>query len=420
MATASGLSDSTAAYAERRHLKAELGRATRKQKMQALLLVVPLLLFLLFTFVYPIGVMLVRSVYSPEFSEVMHRTSALLADWDGRGLPGEDSWAALAADLREARENQTLGVAATVVNFEMPAARSLFTKSGRIVEKLDAPYKEALIAFDSGWGDPAVWSLMKRLADPLTARFYLRAVDHEIGADGRLTATAEQQRIYISLFIRTIAIALGVTVACLILGYPVAYLMSTLPLRYANILIILVLLPFWTSLLVRTTAWIVLLQTEGTINSVLVWAGVLNDGQRFQLIFNTTGSVIAMTHILLPYMILPLYAVMRSIPSSYMRAARSLGAGPFTALRRVYIPQTLPAVGAGCLIVFILAIGYYITPALVGGETGTLISNMIAYHMQRSLNWGLAAALGSLLLAAMMLLYWIYNRFLGLQSVKFA
>ena len=208
------------------------------------------------------------------------------------------------------------------------------------------------------------------------------------------------------------------TLTCKLLAYPVADLLSVLPLRTSNLLMILVLLPFWTSLLVRTTAWIALLQTQGVINDIAVFVGILSDDNRAQLIFNMTGTVIAMTHILLPFMILPLYSVMKTIPPTYMRAARSLGANQFTAFTRIYMPQTLPGVGAGCILVFIVAIGYYITPALVGGESGTLISNMIAYHMQRSLNWGLAAALAALLLASVLALYWVYNHIVGVGNMK--
>ena len=168
---------------------------------------------------------------------------------------------------------------------------------------------------------------------------------------------------------------------------------------------VLVLLPFWTSLLVRTTAWIVLLQKQGVINDMLVWAGIVSDENRLALIYNPTGTLIAMTHVLLPFMILPIYAVMKSVPPIYMRAAMSLGASPLVAFFRVYLPQTMPGVGAGVILVFILAIGYYITPALVGGDSGTLISNLIAYHIQRSLNWGLASALSMLLLSASSALY---------------
>jgi putative spermidine/putrescine transport system permease protein len=181
---------------------------------------------------------------------------------------------------------------------------------------------------------------------------------------------------------------------------------------------ILVLLPFWTSLLVRTSAWKVLLQQQGVINDVLVWAGFVANDARLQLINNQTGTIIAMTHILLPFMILPLYSVMQTIPPTYVRAAKSLGATDWTAFWRVYFPQSVPGIGAGCILVFILAIGYYITPELVGGRTGTFISNRIAYHISSSLNWGLAAALGSILLAVVLILYWVYDKIVGIDNVK--
>ena len=181
---------------------------------------------------------------------------------------------------------------------------------------------------------------------------------------------------------------------------------------------ILVLLPFWTSLLVRTTSWIVLLQSQGVVNDVAVASGIIDDSSRLQMIYNQTGTIIAMTHILLPFTILPLYSVMRPIDPSYVRAARSLGASSWTAFRRVYLPQTVPGIGAGALLVFILAVGYYITPALVGGSDGQLISNLIAFHMLSSFNWSLAAALATLLLAGILLLYWLYDRLVGLDNLK--
>ena len=183
-------------------------------------------------------------------------------------------------------------------------------------------------------------------------------------------------------------------------------------------LMILVLLPFWTSLLVRTSAWIALLQKEGVINSMLVAVGVLDDANRLLMIHNKTGTIIAMVHVLLPFMILPLYSVMKTIPPSYMRAARSLGATPFTAFTKVYMPNTVAGIGAGAILVFILSIGYYITPALVGGQSGTLISNLIAYHLESSLNWGLAAALGAILLAATFALYLVYDKIVGIDNMK--
>ena len=160
------------------------------------------------------------------------------------------------------------------------------------------------------------------------------------------------------------------------------------------------------------------LQQEGVINDILVWIGLVADDGRLALINNQTGTIIAMTHILLPFMILPLYSVMKTIPPSYVRAAKSLGATNWTAFWRVYFPQSIPGIGAGCILVFILSIGYYITPELVGGRTGTFISNRIAFHISESLNWGLAAALGSILLALVLVLYWLYDRMVGIDNVK--
>ena len=204
----------------------------------------------------------------------------------------------------------------------------------------------------------------------------------------------------------------------MLLGYPVAHLIAHAPSRRANLLLALVLVPFWTSLLVRTTAWIVLLQQQGVLNDLLVAIGLVPDGGRLAMVYNMTGTAVAMTHVLLSFMVLPLYAVMRGIPPQQMSAAASLGAGPWQAFRRVYWPQTLPGVGAGSLLVFILAIGYYITPALVGGQSGQLISNLIAYHMQTSLNWGLAAALGGLLLACVGALHVVYDRLIGIDRMR--
>jgi putative spermidine/putrescine transport system permease protein len=228
----------------------------------------------------------------------------------------------------------------------------------------------------------------------------------------------ENERIYGLLFKRTMFMSMVITGSCILLGYPIAYLLSNLPVRTANLLMILVLLPFWTSLLVRTSAWKIMLQQQGVINDTLVWLGLVADDARLVMINNQLGTIIAMTHILLPFMILPMYSVMSTIPPYYVRAAKSLGATNWTTFWRVYFPQSVPGIGAGSILVFILAIGYYITPAIVGGTTGTFISNRIAYHISSSLNWGLAAALGTILLAAVLILYWAYDRIVGIDNVK--
>ncbi|TCO71921.1 ABC transporter permease [Rhodovulum euryhalinum] len=270
---------------------------------------------------------------------------------------------------------------------------------------------------DKGWGEPAIWSTIQAFSSNYTPGYFLASVDLRQTADG-VAMQDEDRRIYIMLFERTLFMSLAIMGACILLGYPIAFLLANLPLRTSNVLLILVLLPFWTSLLVRTSSWKVLLQQQGVINDVLVWIGLVDNANRLVMINNQFGTIVAMTHILLPFMILPLYSVMKTIPPTYVRAAKSLGASNWTAFWRVYFPQSVPGIGAGCILVFILAIGYYITPELVGGTTGTFISNRIAYHISSSLNWGLAAALGSILLAVVLLLYWIYDRIVGIDNVS--
>lgn len=181
---------------------------------------------------------------------------------------------------------------------------------------------------------------------------------------------------------------------------------------------ICVLLPFWTSLLVRLTSWIVLLQKQGVLNNIFVWLGIISDENRIRMVYNMTGTLVAMTQVLLPFMILPLYSVMKTIDPSYVRAARSLGANSVRAFLEIYVPQSIPGIGAGSILVFIIAIGYYITPALVGGATGQLISNFISLHMSKTLNWNLAAAMGTILLAGVLAIYWLYNRLIGIENMK--
>jgi len=399
-------------------LKKKLAQAMFRSKVRATGLVMPLLAFVLISFVIPILALMWQGVYNDTFESLMPNLTAELKAWDGVSEPTEEMFALLAADLEQNREDRTIGKVASRVNQELSGTRSLFTSTARKVKKAKAPYKESLIKIKKDWGDLEVWQAMKLTNESLTPGYYATSLDSRYTVDQGFVAEDEKRQIYVKLFMRTLFISGSVMLLCLLLGYPVAYLLATLPLRYSNLLMIMVLLPFWTSLLVRTTAWIAILQSQGVVNDLLVWVGITADDSRFSLIYNMTGTIIAMTHILLPFMILPLYSVMKTIPPSYMRAARSLGATPTLAFIKVYMPQTVPGIGAGGLLVFILAIGYYITPALVGGQDGRIISNMIAYHMQKSLNWSLAAALGGILLAGVLLLYWAYDRIIGIDNMK--
>ncbi|MEO0567877.1 MAG: ABC transporter permease [Pseudomonadota bacterium] len=404
-------------------LKRSLARSLRNQKLRALALVAPLLIFVMISFVIPIGDMLFKSVENRLVSEVLPQTVVALQDWDAASgePPDEPVYAAFVSDMIsaiEAKKHTRLG---TRLNYEKTGMSSLFRKSGRKIKRLDptadAPFKDKLIDIDKNWGDPVIWATIKTHAVPITNGYFLNAVDMQRTPDGP-QAQPEDKQILIKLFGRTMVMSLIITGACILLAYPVAWIIANLPMRTGNLLLILVLLPFWTSLLVRTSAWKVMLQQQGVINDVLVWLGMVADDGRLIMINNQFGTIVAMTHILLPFMILPMYSVMQTIPPSYLRAAKSLGATNWTAFWRVYFPQTVPGIGAGSILVFILAIGYYITPEIVGGTKGVFISNRIAYHISSSLNWGLAAALGTILLAAVLILYWAYDKIVGIDNVK--
>lgn len=404
--------------ADGRPLKAALVRAQGRARWRAFALVAPLLVFVIVTFLLPIGQMLHRSIHNPAFSANMPALTAWFAATPAGTEPDDAAWAALASDVKAAAEGRTIAIVGTRINYDLPGTRSLFTATGRKARDLQPPWREAMLAADPKWGDPGLWATMRSAAPAYTIGFYLAAVDLTRDNQGEIVQVPEERRVYGKLFLRTFLLSAVITGICLLLAFPVAHLLATLPLRWSNLLMILVLLPFWTSLLVRTTAWIVLLQGQGVINSTLVALGVIGTDGRLAMIYNQTGTMVAMTHVLLPFMVLPLYAVMRTINPAYVRAARSLGASSWTAFRRIYLPQTLPGIGAGALLVFILAVGYYITPALVGGASGQLISNLIAFHMQDSLNWSLAAAMSALLLAAVLLLYWLYDRIVGIDKMK--
>ena len=385
----------------------------------AILLALPLTAFILVTFVAPLGSMFLRSLYDPLVAGIMPETIAALGEWDGTGLPAEQVYALAARELALAREGKTIGKLATRLNRDTSGMRSVIMRTGRGLKRAGAPpWSETLPDMHPAWGEPEIWQALVRTGARVTPIYYLNAVDLTFDNEGGIIRQPEDRRIYTTLFIKTIRVSLTITLLCLVIGYPVAYLIAHSPPRRSRMLLVLVLVPFWTSLLVRTTSWIVLLQQQGVVNDLLVWFGLVADEQRLTMIHNMTGTLVAMTHVLLPFMILPLYSVMRGIPAVQMQAAMSLGASWPRAFYRVYLPQSLPGVGAGCLLVFILAIGYYITPALVGGQSGQLISNFIAYHIQTSLNWGLAAALGCVLFVAVLLLFLVYDRVLGLDRMK--
>ena len=404
-------------------LKKSLNRSLRQQKMRALLLIAPLLIFILVAFIMPIVSMLSRSVENELVGKTLPLTVQSIQSWDALSgeLPDESVYKAFAQDIQNAAKAKVHTKVALRLNYEKSGIASLFKKTARKAKKwdieTDGPFKEKLIKVHKGWGEVEVWQTIKTHSPAYTSGYFLNAVDMRKTAQGA-DWQPEDKTILIKLFQRTLIMSLIITFSCIILGYPVAWLLANLPMRQANLLMILVLLPFWTSLLVRTSAWKVMLQQQGVINDVLVQLSLISDEGRLIMINNEIGTIVAMTHILLPFMILPMYSVMQTIPPSYLRAAKSLGATNWTAFWRVYFPQSVPGIGAGSILVFILAIGYYITPEIVGGTKGVFISNRIAYHILKSLNWGLAAALGTILLVAVLILYWTYDKIVGIDNVK--
>lgn len=401
----------------------EAGTARRelnRRRLVALGLVAPLLVFISFAFFAPIATMLHRSVFNPTVVELIPNTLAELESWSGDGTPNAAVLTSMAVDLKRLAADRTSGRLAEALNRGLPGTSSVVKATARKMRSLEddvlaADGAQLLVEANDKWASPELWRTVRQVGRVYTESNFLTALDLERGPDGGI-GVRQQAQIYVQLYTKTLRIALVITVLTLLLGYPLAYYLANAPTRTANMLMVFVLLPFWTSLLVRTTAWIALLQTNGVINSVLMALGITR--APLEMLFTEFATIIAMTHILLPFMVLPLYSVMKGIDPSYMRAAQSLGARPLPAFVRVYFPMTVPGLSAGALLVFIISVGYYITPALVGGTDGQMISNIIAFHMQQSNNWELAAALGTLLLVLILALYWAYDRLVGADNIK--
>jgi putative spermidine/putrescine transport system permease protein len=398
-------------------LKRQLAAAERKGHLRAILLILPLLLFILVTFAAPVVLLLTRAVYDPSIANTLPGTIAALQQWDGSELPDESAFAALVQDLKKVKEDNTAAFVGKRLNYEIPGVRSkIISSTNKASSIAEAPFKEQLIAVDKMWGERLIWAKIKQAGKPVTDYYILRSLDLERSVDGNITPVAKSQAIYVTVLGRTFYISALVTVITLLLAYPVAMMLAHAPAKLAGILLIFVLVPFWTSLLVRTTAWFVLLQDNGPVNEVIQYLNFADSP--WKLIFSRFGTVVAMVHIQLPFTLLPIYAVMKGISPSYLRAARSLGGGPFYSFFRVYLPLTLPGIGAGCLLTFILCLGYYITPALVGGASDQMVSGIIASAMNQENNWGKASALSAILLIATMVLFFVYNRLVGIDKVK--
>ena len=402
----------------KQELQKQLKKSEKTNKIRVMFIISPLFLFLFVSFILPIVMMLYRSFHNPYTYQYIPKTSEALSKWDKKDLPSEEVYKIFANELIQARKDQTIAKLGAEIGRFGPRMSSLIKKTGRKLARLDEieNYKETLGDINERWLEKETFIIIRSASQVFTVDYYLNALDLKRDSNGEITLKEEENRVYIPILLRTLYISCLVTLTTFLLGYPLSFYLSTLPSNKGSLLLIFVLLPFWTSLLVRTTSWIVLLQTKGVVNDMFMFIGLINEP--LDLLYNQFSVVVGMTHILLPFMILPLYSTMRSIDPSYMRASRSLGANGFLSFLKVYFPMTLPGVGAGAVLVFIIAIGYYITPAILGGSSGQMISNLIAFHMQTTNNWGLAAALGSILLFIILFLYWIYDKLVGITNFK--
>lgn len=390
---------------------ADLMRVCRPLMRHGLLL--PCLLFMAFIFVWPILSLLAKGVYSPEVRDTLPRTAAAVLEWDGSRDPPDAVYDALVADLRVA-DRRDVANAGRRLNYEIPSYRSLLIKTASALQKDSAqPPRQQLVAIDAKWQDRTFWTAMRRAAPAITPYYILKALDLEQKDSGGIGKVAPQEATFVDVLGRSLWISAVVTAICLVLAFPVAFRISAASPRWRGLLLLLVLLPFWTSLLVRTSAWVVLLQDNGIVNSLLLWSGIVD--QPVHLIFNRIGVYIAFVHVMLPFMILPIYSVMVGISKDYTRAAYSLGASGPRTFYKVYLPLVWPGIWSGCLLSYVIVVGYYITPLLVGGSQDQMLSYFIAFYTKQTVNWGLASALAILLTTCVLVLVGLYG-LLGRKS----
>ena len=381
---------------------------TRREEFRAFALVAPLFLFFAVLFIWPLWMMMSAAIQDDTVSRALPHTAAAMAGWGGQTPLPDEVRTAFIQDLRGSDDQEIFGNAVRRLNSDLSGFRSLLTRSRSAVRDAAPETPIDLAAIDLRWSEPRYWAVIKAAMPRYTDRNLLAAVDLKRDQSGAIIAEAADASANRQIILRTIIVAGLVTALCAAIGLPYAILAASVTGWKRSVLLLAVLLPLWTSLLVRTAAWLVLLQNEGLINKALLALGLT--ATPLALIFNRTGVLIAMTHVLLPFMVLPIYSVVVAIPKTLMPAAASMGASPLRAFWRVLLPLSLPGLYSGSLLVFMVATGYYITPALVGGANDQMISSVIAFYALGTANWGMAGALGLILLLVTLLLYAVYGR----------
>ncbi len=394
------------------------GFGLSRRDVSMALLALPLVVFIAVIFIWPVGRFLALSIDNSDISDNLPRTISALEGWDAAGgTPGEAAFAALVEDLAQARNAGRDGVLAQLINQRLVGTRFLVIKTAGDAADgkfAGADIRTTVLEAHPGWADPALWSVIARNAWRLTDYYLLGSLDLERTPDGGVARVSPDRAQFLDVLLRTIWISIVVTAICAVLAIPLAQAMVSAPPMVSRILFALVLFPLWTSLLVRTVIWIIVLQRNGPVNATLVWTGIVDEP--LSLIYTRFSLYVAMVQVLLPIMVLSVASVMRRVPPTYMKAALSLGAPWFVAWRRVYLPMIMPGILAGSAIVFVFALGYYITPARVGGPTDQMVSSYIAFYTNTTLNWGLAAALSVQLLLILCLcglLLWTARALVG-------
>lgn len=392
--------------AEAKRLARRLARSERSTRLSALLLVAPLLLFLLMVFIGPLLMMLSRGVRDAEVAQALPATVLALRDWRHEEPVPDAAFHALADDLSKAHMPAAVAEAAARLNYALPGLRSMLMGARARMRNLPADPRAFFVGLSPRWDDKATWSAIRQASGPLTDFYLLSALDLKRSPAGSIEAVPAGESAFVPAILRTFGISFGVTALAILLGFPFAYLMATTGKRMASVMMLVLLLPFWTAVMVRVLAWSMLLGREGIVNDGLRSLGLLS--QPLDLLYNRTAVLVSLVHIFIPYMVLPLYSVMKTIPASQMRAAASLGAPPAMAFRRIFLPQIVPGLAAGSLLVFIHSLGVFVVPAVLGGPREQGLPVLVVNYVTKAPNWGLAAALSMVLLVSVYLLYWLF------------
>jgi putative spermidine/putrescine transport system permease protein len=339
-------------------LRRAVRTARRREQLGGLVLVAPAVIFLMVVFFAPLALFAWRSVDNSEAWRALPKTRAALVHWDGAGLPAEAAFAALVEDVKllERPDAAALG---RRLNYSEPGLRSIVVALHGLAVDTQKPVAAQLVAANPRWGEHRTWQVIGSESGRLTPYYLLRSLDLQQVEGGLASAANEGGATFRTIFARTFWISGIVTLLCLVIGFPVAHVLATAKGWFGRVLFVAILLPFWTSVLVRTMSWILLLQQNGILNRFLIDSGIIKEP--LTLIYNRTGVYIAMVHVLLPFFVLPLYGVMLKVDRAQLRAAASLGARPLSVFRNAYLPQVMPGVLAGLVLVFVTAIGFYIT-----------------------------------------------------------